>query len=68
MQNIQIEPSTLVYEGNIRVSLDQCFTWKWKSKTDHLLLYLRYTIHLLYPLSCNAVFVCYYLSMYFIIP
>jgi len=29
---------------------DQCFNCYWKSKTDHLLLYLRYYIYLLYLL------------------
>jgi len=35
--------------------LDQCFNWYWHSKTDHLWLYFRYNINLLYLLSCYCI-------------
>mgnify|MGYP000123814088 CR=1 FL=1 len=45
--------------------LDQCFNWYWNSKTDHLWLYFRYYINLLYLLSCYCiVFVCLCMSHY----
>jgi len=38
--------------------LDQCFNWYWNSKTDHLWLYFRYYINLLYLLSCYCIVYC----------
>jgi len=39
-------------------ALEQCFNCYWKSKTDHLLLDLRFYVYPLYLLSCYAVGFC----------